>query len=223
MRFLKFIKNPYLPETYERIALKDFLKLFGLLYVLAIWPNGITKLLIYNDIISSNSIDNLIYEYNPWYLFLWISIIVPFAEEIIFRLNLRTSKFNLIFSSTVVLIYTVILVYKNDGKYTSAWTLLIVYIITTALFYSKYFFNVDSKKYTKVVFYFSAITFGFLHIFNFGDPNYKTLILFPILTLPQIIMGSMSGYLRLNNGFIYGVLFHMMVNTVGLTLMLATA
>lgn len=215
MRFFHFIKNPYLPETYERIGLKYFLKLFGLLYFLALVPNAITKLLVYQDVIPANRTLSLINEYNPWYLFLLMVIIAPFTEEIIFRLNLKTSKFNLIFSSVVVLVYAIFLVYKNDGNYGVVWTLLIIYIITTALFYSKYIFKLDSKKYLKVAFYFSAISFGFVHIFNFGDPNYKTLILFPLITLPQIIMGSMSAFLRLKNGFLYGVAFHMMVNFIG--------
>ncbi|MCB2195458.1 MAG: CPBP family intramembrane metalloprotease [Bacteroidetes bacterium] len=209
-----------MPEKYERIVPKTFLKLLGILYLVALIPNVITKLLIFNKVIPSNNIELLLKEYSPLKLFLFGAIVAPIAEETIFRLNLKTSKLNLVISLTVTLMYSLFAMFKNSWHYSSAIILIITYVVVTLIYYSEEIFKIDSQKHFKFTFYFSAIAFGFLHIFNFNDPNYLTFILFPVITMPQIAMGLITGYLRLKNGFVHGVIFHILVNAITILLVL---
>lgn len=220
MHFFQFLKNPYLPEKYERIAPKTFLKLLGILYLFALIPNAVTKLLIFNEVIPSNNMELLLKEYSPLKLFLLGAVLAPVAEETIFRLNLKTSKLNLVISLIITLMYSFFAMFKNNWHFSSALILIIFYVVVTLIYFSKEIFKIDAQRHFKFTFYFSALAFGFLHIFNFNNPNYLTFILFPIITMPQILMGLISGYLRVKNGFVHGVIFHVLVNSITLLLVM---
>ena len=54
-----------------------------------------------------------------------------------------------------------------------------------------------------------------LHIINFNSLIPENLIVFaPIFVLPQIILGFFVSYLRINNGFYWGLLFHCLYNSL---------
>ena len=59
-------------------------------------------------------------------------------------------------------------------------------------------------KYFKYIFWYSAILFGLLHMFNYQGNYLIILSLSPILCFPQIVMGFILGYIRMNYGFVYG-------------------
>ncbi|RPH33885.1 MAG: CPBP family intramembrane metalloprotease [Bacteroidales bacterium] len=69
------------------------------------------------------------------------------------------------------------------------------------------------KRHYPLFFFFSAILFGLLYIFNFEGINVYNFIFTPLLVLPQIFMGLILGYIRVIYGFKYGVLLHAIVNT----------
>jgi len=62
------------------------------------------------------------------------------------------------------------------------------------------------------MFYFSAMIFGLSHLFNYSDIYWWMFIASPLITLPYIVMGFFLGYIRMNYGFIYSILFHATVN-----------
>ncbi|WP_158624934.1 CPBP family glutamic-type intramembrane protease [Gynurincola endophyticus] len=64
-----------------------------------------------------------------------------------------------------------------------------------------------------VIYYTSAIVFAWLHLLNF-ELNYTNILLTPILTLPQLFSGLVTGYLRVKFGFLYPLLFHVFTNSI---------
>lgn len=67
------------------------------------------------------------------------------------------------------------------------------------------------KNY-RFIFYFSALAFGYAHIFNFGTLSTTILLFSPILILPQFFMGSVAGYLRVKFGFMWSYALHFFHN-----------
>ncbi|UCS94813.1 CPBP family intramembrane metalloprotease [Echinicola marina] len=127
-------------------------------------------------------------------LFFLAVLFVPFIEELLFRSYLRY-KYNFLLRLFSSLFFIA-------GKETQQEMEKRI----KKLWYGKY----------RYVFYFSALLFGFIHIFNFGD--YKQLIyIFPLLTLPQISFGLLGGYLRVRYGLVWSIILHAFHNMIFLS------
>jgi len=177
-----------------------------------IWANFIPRFLEHFNLIPNNEIENLLNNYSPILLFIILVIIGPLAEEAIFRLNLKQSRSNIIISLIIVLGYIIFRICLGNTNYTKITVLLLLYVLMLLVSYSNKFLNKNPQKYFRFVFYFSAIAFAFMHVFNYSELTTLTLLLFPLITLPQMLIGLISGFLRMNYGFIFGVLFHSLIN-----------
>lgn len=124
-------------------------------------------------------------------VFISFIIIVPIVEELIFRLYLR---------------------YKNNYLLRLFVSLFYVAGKNRKERIEKRIKKVWYKKYG-YIFYFSAILFGFVHIFNFNSDK-NLLLLFPIITAPQIFVGLFAGYLRVRFNLIWGFFLHAIHNLV---------
>jgi len=69
-------------------------------------------------------------------------------------------------------------------------------------------------KYFTVFFYLFTAAFAAVHIFNFRDESIWILILSPLLVLPQIIGGTILGFIRMKLGFSWSFLHHAMFNII---------
>jgi membrane protease YdiL (CAAX protease family) len=124
-------------------------------------------------------------------LIILTAIIIPFFEELIFRLYLRyKNNYLLHFIISLVSLTGARNEKKAETVLTSLW----------------------KKKYT-YIFYFSAILFGIVHITNY-KLSYTILLLSPILIAPQILVGLFIGFLRVRYGFVWGFLLHALHNAV---------
>lgn len=148
---------------------------------------------------------------------LYVVLIAPLIEELIFRLNLNLKRISILFS----LIIISIILLKNNLDFNNMTSNLNIFksIIIAALIIGLGFAinnvvleNIKSKYYSSF-FYLNSILFGLLHISNFYSsiPN-KLLVFTPIYVLPQIIGGIFFGYIRLKNGFLWGVALHCIFN-----------
>jgi membrane protease YdiL (CAAX protease family) len=220
MNLFEFIKHPYIPEKQEKFRLKEFFKLFGLVYLIS-FPFGVaTQVLIKGGVIPPSEINSIFKNLSPYLAFLIIVMLAPIAEESIFRLNLIPKRRNLWISIFVVIAYvTFNLFFAIRDNHFKIVILCILFLIFLAVFYLEVLLKTNYKNYFVFVFYFSSILFGLVHVFNFGEPAIKTFLFAVIITMPQIIVGFVCGYLRMNYGFKYGVAFHMMVNLVAFTFM----
>jgi membrane protease YdiL (CAAX protease family) len=72
------------------------------------------------------------------------------------------------------------------------------------------------------VVWFSAITFGLIHIGNFELVKVSQYLIVPLLVLPQLGTGFVLSYVRLTykNGFLICLLVHMLINFVPATMFL---
>lgn len=73
------------------------------------------------------------------------------------------------------------------------------------------------QRHFRSIYYFSCISFVWLHIFNF-ELNLKNLLLLPILTLPQLFSATIAGYTRVTFGFQYPLLLHVTTNILFISL-----
>ncbi len=157
-------------------------------------------------------------EENSFGIFFLIIILVPFLEELIFRLPLRIKPLNFLpFIIAIPFGGGIALTYNVNG--TASWfTLIPLCFVGIILFFTfnKPYFNrlkVFLQAKYKFYFYFVAISFAFVHLTNFPFSLY--LLLFaPLLVLPQFAVALIIGFLRNNCGFFFGFLFHGIHNAV---------
>lgn len=70
-----------------------------------------------------------------------------------------------------------------------------------------------NSKYFGYIFYLFTLAFGFYHITNF-EINATILLLSPLLVAPQIIIGLLLGYIRVQLGLAWSILLHSLYNLV---------
>ena len=118
-------------------------------------------------------------------------LIIPFTEEVIFRLYLR-------YNTNYLLRFLVSLSFvagKKNKVRVEAWV--------KKIWHQQY----------RYIFYLAALLFGFIHIFNY-EYDLKMLILFPLITIPQIVGGILLGYLRVRFNLIWGFFLHALHNAI---------
>ncbi len=129
-----------------------------------------------------------------WSIILFGAFIIPFIEELIFRLYLRL-KHNY---PVKVFLFISSITGNNKDK-------------ITAYISSKW------EVYYKVIFYLSAVVFALVHMTNY-ESSFKLLIFAPILLAPQFIMGLFTGYLRVKYGLLWGFYLHSLHNLIFLAI-----
>ena len=67
-------------------------------------------------------------------------------------------------------------------------------------------------KRQKIITMLSVVLFGLLHISNIETLHWELALLYPVYALPQMILGYVSSVQRLKLGFVWGLLFHSMIN-----------
>lgn len=69
----------------------------------------------------------------------------------------------------------------------------------------------ENPKVFKIIFYSSAILFGYVHLFNYQIDT-QILIFSPILVAPQFILGLIFGYIRIRFGLLWSIAMHSLYN-----------
>jgi len=156
---------------------------------------GIDKLGLVDS--ENHQITKLMNQYPILFIILLLVVIIPFFEELIFRLYLRF-KYNFLAQS--ILLLSSVTGAQNKSKFK---------------IFLKKFWSINFKP----IFYLSAILFGYVHIFNY---EYSTtiLLLSPILIAPQFVAGLFLGYLRMKYNLVLGFFMHAIHNAVFLMITL---
>lgn len=148
---------------------------------------------------------------------LYIILIGPFIEEIVFRLFLNLRKLTI--ATSIAFLFYAISYYWIDTKYPQLNICLrIISSIGIAILIYKLIdenlLTVLQTKYFGYIFYITAILFGIVHLSNFSPISAKIISMAPLLVLPQICYGLVMGYLRLKlkNGFIWALALHIFIN-----------
>lgn len=150
-------------------------------------------------------------------------ILLPLFEEILFRLSLIFNPIYLGLSTAAATYYMLTkLIFKArlseyDDTFITRLSIALIIGILIYLITSKNSVKVFLSQFWiqnfKNIYYISCILFAWLHIFNF-ELNLTNLVLLPILTLPQLFSASIAGYIRVNFGFQYPLLFHVFTNFI---------
>jgi Type II CAAX prenyl endopeptidase Rce1-like len=145
-----------------------------------------------------------------------IVMLVPYIEELIFRLPLNLKRgsmnFTIIFLSFILIGGGIEKL--NLGQWGSglAFLLLITIMIIAFKYLTEEFWNSFKTTRFKYVFYTSAIIFGLVHIGNFASSDYRLWVFYPFFVLTQLSLGLFAGSLRMQYGLIWGVFLHALVN-----------
>jgi membrane protease YdiL (CAAX protease family) len=150
-------------------------------------------------------------------LFLGAAIAGPIIEEFAFRLALVPKKVYVLVSAWLIASYYVGYLFQNDN-------LLIAYIVLGILAlgtglaialpdYWNYRFQVlYSLNYSWVFFGLTSL-FALTHLFNYGL-SLHVILLAPILVMPQFILGTLLGYLRMRQGMAWAIALHITYNSI---------
>lgn len=159
-------------------------------------------------------------ENNISWLFIFPVLIGPLREEILFRLWLVYSRFNLscflgVFTLTVYLLIQKQNLISNWHQTAIAFVLGFTIFFIAFLFLRRYdngfrkWFSNHNRKLT----IFSIIAFGYFHLFNF-EISTDIILYSPLLLLSYFISGYILCSIRFVIGFKYALLLHIIINVI---------
>ncbi len=205
-----YLRNPIYCSN-EKPKLKAILFLF-LVYVITIILIGIVIALITKEFhIKINE-----FKLSTHFKTILVGvIIVPFYEEILFRSLLKFKKANITLFIATIVVFIVIAAVNLKIKSIIFFSALLLGFLSMLFVFKRIRLESFLSSKFKFFFYASALLFGLLHAFNFSGNIYLILAFSPILGGPQIVLGLILGYIRMKNGLVYSILFHMIVNIFG--------
>ena len=151
------------------------------------------------------------------YGLLYVVLLGPFLEEMLFRLPLSLEKIGIGVSFALITYRLSVehilteLEYDNPYWYVKLAIALCVFLFTIKFFPSSWLTTIK-ENYLPHAFYFISAVFALVHIANFAPYNLHVMFFYPIFILPQFLMGLFIGYTRIKYGFIYGVVLHGLIN-----------
>ena len=151
-----------------------------------------------------------------YYSIFLVVILGPLVEELIFRLILVPKRRNI---AIFTFVFSFLVLNKTYYVNKIDWLLLVSLVMSVLL--SFLVFNLLKRnpkietaigKRQKIITMVSVVLFGLLHIANIENLHWELALLYPVYALPQMILGYVSSVQRLKLGFVWGLLFHSMIN-----------
>ncbi len=224
---LGFIKNPKNEEQIEKstkFKIYDTIGLF-LFKMICLLPVVLFFAFVYDP--ENVQTESMSERFTPLVLLLVGGIILPFFEEVAFRLSLKFKPLFLALSSGTFCYYvlTKFVYHTNMSVVDESFLVRIIIPISlgTLVFLIVNHTSLKIKlaqfwqKRFQVIYYSSCIIFAFVHISKY-ELNLTNILLLPILTLPQLMSAIIYGYTRVSFGFQYPLLFHMSNNLIAISL-----
>ena len=151
-----------------------------------------------------------------YYGFFLVVILAPVVEELIFRLILVPKRRNI---AIVTFAFSFLIINKTYYLIEIDWLLLMSLAVSGLLSFlvfkllkRKPEIETVIGKRQKITTIVSVVLFGLLHIANIENLHWELVLLYPVYALPQMISGYVCSVQRLKLGFIWGLLFHSMIN-----------
>ena len=151
-----------------------------------------------------------------YYGFFLVVILGPLVEELIFRLILVPKRRNI---AIITFVFSFLIMNKTYYLIEIDWLLLVSLVVSGLL--SFLVFNLLKRnpkietaigKRQRTITMLSVVLFGLLHVANIENLHWELALLYPVYSLPQMILGYVSSVQRLKLGFVWGLLFHSMIN-----------
>ena len=151
-----------------------------------------------------------------YYGFFLVVILGPLVEELIFRLILVPKRRNI---AIFTFVFSFLIMNKTYYLIEIDWLLLMSLAVSGLLSFlvfkllkRKPEIETVIGKRQKITTIVSVVLFGLLHIANIENLHWELVLLYPVYALPQMISGYVCSVQRLKLGFIWGLLFHSMIN-----------
>ena len=224
-----FIKKPKNEKNIEKsvpLKIYDTIGLYFLKFIVLI-PVILFFALVYDP--ENVQKANMSERFSPLVLLVVGGIILPFIEEVAFRLSLKFKPIYVALSSGVFSYYIltkVVFQTKMSAIDESFVIRVVIAIVLGILLYPVV--NIKSVKerlanfwrvHFRSIYYISCVLFAWMHITKY-ELNWTNILLLPILTLPQLMSALIYGYIRVSFGFKYPLFFHMSNNLLAISLSL---
>ena len=151
-----------------------------------------------------------------YYGFFLVVILGPLVEELIFRLILVPKRRNI---AIITFVFSFLIMNKTYYINKIDWLLLVSLVVSGLLSFLVFKLlkrnpEIETAigKRQKIITMVSVVLFGLLHIANIETLHWELALLYPVYALPQMISGYVCSVQRLKLGFIWGLLFHSMIN-----------
>lgn len=152
---------------------------------------------------------------------MWIvaAFLAPVWEEIEFRLLLNPKRiyvalsialYYFLHSRTISFTKEKIISNPNDLIFAALQALFLGWILYT--FLSESFLKEIKENKGKIMIWTSIIVFTYVHLHNYGDLTLSILLLSPLLLLYIFSVGWILTYLRIKNGIMWSITFHIIHN-----------
>ncbi len=203
--FFQFIKTPRYNENFLWISWKDFFSLIAFYFFVVIQIGGLLFLVSLFLKVEHKSIVQTLNEKIVYGI-----VLAPIVEELLFRILLVFNKKNLLIFLAVDISLVVLFIAKASYIKFSIFIFLIPFLVFA------YYKHKSIKSFLiahyEIYFYSLAILFAMLHMFNFNGITLNNWPVATLLVIPQIVLGTILGYIRVQYGIIYSILFHALVN-----------
>lgn len=222
-----FVRNPECVKDLEKSTKFKVYDTIGLFVVkiLFLIPTAVLIGLLHDP--ENLAKASLAERFSPLMLLLITVVILPVVEEVGFRLSLKFKPIYLALSLGVFLYYLLtkaVFYTKITAVDESFVTRAGVAVAMVVLLYPLLSMKPIREKMAqfwesnfRTIYYLSCVLFAVIHIFNY-ELNWMNLVFLPLITLPQLMSGIISGYTRITFGFQYPMLFHMATNLIAVSM-----
>lgn len=202
-----YLKHP-IYKSGVKPKIIDFVYLL-LIYLASIIPIALVSYIICNLFdITHNEIELSV----PQIILIGM-ILAPVYEEILFRSLLRFTRNNVLLFIVNLIVLISICIFKSNILPAIILSVIFLSIIYLLIKYPISKIDLFVSSNFNYFFYASSLSFGLVHTFNFTGNIYLIAAFALILAGPQIVLGHILGYVRMNYGLRYSILFHMIVNS----------
>lgn len=217
--FFIFLRNPVLlrnpiKKAPTHVVVVLFLLSIPLTFFLG-YIDHIECIKIFFGIVQDNMLKDLL-EHGLIYGIIIVAIVTPLIEEYIFRYYLNNFYGNVFyFFINISIVFYNFFSLRNKNISIISFSFVIIGLFFFILICNNEKIKIAVNKlmdnHFGFIFYLSAIAFGLMHLSNYKFD--KNILFLPIvLVLAQILAGIFLGYIRLNCGIKYSILFHFFNN-----------
>jgi len=202
------------------------LKIYGIVFLLnffsaplyLLWEFIVTHL-HYKSLAAQykTSMHSFLAKYGYWKAILYVSLIGPVIEEIIFRLPLSFKRKHIAvaFGCALVLLAKALPTLNQQNLSINILARLILFVLGYFALLKSLPQNITPNKRAQKGFILSSIIiFGLLHTFNYAPFQWGIIFIYPLYVIPQLFMGWFLTYVRFKNGFFWGVALHVLINSI---------
>lgn len=141
---------------------------------------------------------------NKFLLFLIITgFVAPIIEEFLFRFWILEKRIKFI----IILMLLILCLLLIDYHWVFNVSFLLIFIVQAILIFK-------NPKKILIIAILNGFTFSLFHITNYPVYElYSNIIYLPILFFPQFILGLITSGMKINYGFKFAVLYHILYNS----------